>query len=412
MSVEQAIIGGSGLILLVFYVVVSVREGTYIHALTPFYALFFPIYCLIELAHVSFNGPSASTYAYALSYLSYVTYVAAFSLSYTFYKGPGFIFPQLGKKPIPQSFCWCLLFLSCLIYWPVLKAFPDLWLTPRQIYEQTRSGFGLYFFLSTTLCYVAIICFLTTEKKNVVLLTLFIAASLIFLWLHGTKGHFIAFFFIYSIYWVYGKSKKVTLSGLLIYSSGMLVIGVVSFLITTAVLVLDDGVNNLLGFADYNRNGMNAIDSEIGPKYGTLTLENQTYPRVPCALFSDKPQDFGEFYLAKMLTPDDFYRGSGAPSFGYGSIFVDFMWLSPFVMLVWGAVRGVFLKMTVRSYRKNKDPGSLIMLLFGAGIQLIPFSETVMFFETIFLGLLANLGRMRLIKVAHLKSAVIKRMAT
>ena len=50
--------------------------------------------------------------------------------------------------------------LGFLIYYPILKEFSQYLFTPRVIYEKTRTGFGIYFFVSLMFSQLALMfCF-------------------------------------------------------------------------------------------------------------------------------------------------------------------------------------------------------------------------------------------------------------
>src|SRR4029077_9354143 len=77
--------------------------------------------------------------------------------------------------------------IGLLLYIPVLIQFSEFIFDPRQIYTQTRTGFGIRAFASSTLAYLAVILILFSKRsKTVKIFTILLATGL--LSLHGSKG--------------------------------------------------------------------------------------------------------------------------------------------------------------------------------------------------------------------------------
>jgi len=140
------------------------------------------------------------------------------------------------------------------------------------------------------------------------------------------------------------------------------------------------------------------IDSNLGPLDGQLTLEQQIYTRTPRLLYPNKPLDFGEFYLARRFFPAEYDSAVGAPAFGFGPLFADFGAATPLLLAFAGLVNGLIMKSFVNSLRRFHGPGEFILVLFAAGVPLVPVVNTFVILETIGLALVANLvQRIRLI---------------
>jgi hypothetical protein len=135
---------------------------------------------------------------------------------------------------------------------------------------------------------------------------------------------------------------------------------------------------------------MTVIESNNGPLSGQLTLEQQLYSRLPRLFDANKPHDYGEFYLAERFFPEAYARGSGAPSFGFGTLFADFGAAAPLILAVAGLLNGIVTKSFMNSLRRYRGPGEFILVLFGAGVPLIPFVNEFLIVETIGIAIVAN----------------------
>src|SRR5271168_5262208 len=137
------------------YVFVSRREGSYVNILTPSFAISIPAYYLFPLFYNNWFGIDASVYAYIYIYLTLVIQNLVFAYVYTRRRTPVVRLP-FGYSY--RNFGWLsfgALAFAALLYLPVLLAFPQYILDPRQIYAETRTGFGPMFYLSSTLAYLS-----------------------------------------------------------------------------------------------------------------------------------------------------------------------------------------------------------------------------------------------------------------
>lgn len=379
------------LIVTAAYLYVSVRERTFLNVLTPAFVVMIPTEYLLDMYHVVEYGPSNSVYAYLLSYACYAAYTTALALTYVRIRMPALRLP-LDGRPAGRSRIPAYLMLAAAVglYLPILIKFRSQLTDPRAIYLETRTGYGVYFFLSLTLAYLALVLLLFSKRIRKLELFLFVIVCMVFVWLQGSKGHLLGFIFILVLHWVYVKGRRVSFPKFLLVSAGMGVFGIVLFLVTTPDLILGGGVSALANYSQYTRNGMNVIDSGMGPFYGRLTLENQVYARVPRALDPDKPHDFGDFYLAEHFYPDAFVMDTGAPAFGNGAWFADFGTIALPLLLVSGFLNGLLLKMFVTSLRRYRTPGDFVMVLLAAGTPLIPLTSTFLLPESLLLAIVAN----------------------
>jgi hypothetical protein len=221
----------------------------------------------------------------------------------------------------------------------------------------------------------------------------------LFLWMHGSKGNMLGIIFILAMYYVYVAKRRVSFIGIIAMAGGLILAVMLMFLLTTPGVLLDNGVMNLVGYSEYTANSMTVIDSNLGPLCGQLTLEEQIYSRLPRLLDPNKPRDFGEFYLAERFFPAAYERGTGAPAFGFGAQFADFGPVTPLILGFCGLINGIFMKSFQNSLRRFEGPGEFILLLFAAGISLVPMINVFLIPETLGLAIAANLvQRVRLLK--------------
>jgi hypothetical protein len=379
------------LIVAAAYLYVSKREGSYVNVLTPSFVTMIPAEYLLQIYHVLAFGDTSSTYAYMLSYGTYAAYTTAFALAYTWIRMPAMRLPfdgyGAGRGRLPA---YLLLIGAVCLYLPVLIKFRGEIADPRQIYTETRTGYGVYFFLSLTLAYLAFILLLFARRVGKIELSLFLLLCVGFTWLQGSKGHMLGFIFILALHWVYVQGRRIRLFKFLIFTGTMAVLGLALFIVTTPALILQGGLEGLSGYSDYTRNGMLVIDSGMGPFYGRLTLENQVYPRIPRVLDPDKPKDFGDLYLAEHFYPDRFVMQTGAPAFANGTWYADFGVMALPLLLAAGLLTGMMLKVFMRSLQTYRSPGDFIMVLFASGVPLITLGSTFLLPESILLAVIAN----------------------
>jgi hypothetical protein len=379
--------------LVATYVYVSVRERSYLNVLTPTFAILVPANYLLELYHLWLFGPSGSQFAYTLMYACYTATFVAFALGYVKTRVPALRLPFTAREATGSGLAsYLVLAAAVALYWPVLSEFRGDLANPRHIYEQTRSGYGVYFFLSTTLCYVALVLLLFKSRLGRLELALFTLMCLVFLWLHGSKGQMLLVVFILAMYWVYVRAKRLSLVSFALFGAALVCVGAVLFLLTNPALLLDfEDLQGIAGYSDNTRNSMLVIDSDVGPLYGRLSLEEQIYSRMPRPLFPDKKNDFGALYLAEHFFPEAFQRGVGAPAFNFGVELADFGVLALPLLLLESFLGGMLLNMFMKSLRRHQGPGDFIMVLFASGLSMIPLSGGYLLPESLILAIAANI---------------------
>lgn len=375
------------------YIYASVRERTYLNVLTPTFAFMVPANYLLDLYHLWLFGPSGSQFGYALIYACYAATFVAFALGYLKMRLPPLRLPFTAAGATGNGLApYLVLAAAVALYSPVLIEFRADLANPRHIYEQTRSGYGTYFFLSTALCYLALVLIIFKARRGRFELVVFTSLCLVFLWLHGSKGQMLLLVFVFSTYWVYVRAKSVALVRFLVFGTAMMFVGVGLFLLTNPSLLLShEDLQGIAAYSEYTRNALLVIDSDVGPLYGRLSLEQQVYARVPRPLFPDKPNDYGVLYLAEHFFPDAFQAGQGAPAFSFGPELADFGVLALPLLFFESLLGGMLLNMFMNSLRRHRSPGDFIMVLFGSGVCLIPLPGSYLLPEILVMAIAANI---------------------
>lgn len=374
-------------VILFCYFLVSKRDGTFINVLTPSLIIFIPANYLLELIHIYFFGFDGTPYAYLYTYTSYALYFLFLTFAYLYIKTGIIKLPFRLSTNFSSIYPHIILLLGFILYVPILLEFKDSLTNPREIYSLTRTGYGLFFYLSTTLTYLAFILYLFKGKT---IFPLLLCGFLIAL--HGSKGQMITLLFILMLYRVYILEKRVSL----LKTFGYVAL-IISFLFTLFSLTFknvqtDNFLLTISEYSDYTRNSIKIIDEADSANLGKLTLSDFFYSKLPRIFFPNKPKDFGSFYLAKKHFPDRFYADTGTPDFGLiGMPYADF---GPFAILflsISGLFTGILLKIFRERLRYIKGISDFIMFIFFAGINLIPLGAGYMVIEHFFLAVIFNI---------------------
>ncbi len=369
------------------YIFVSRREGSYLNILTPAFVVNVPALFLLPLAFNSLFGTDASTFAYMYVYATVAAENSIFAYVYT----------RPRTKPIRLPFAYSYnnfrkLSLFCLagaaaLYLPVLLKFREYILDPRRIYEQTRTGFGASFFLSSTLAYLAVILILfektSRSKKAFVVLVAAILLSL-----HGSKGHVVQLVFLILIFEVYVRKHKLTLLPSVMVCAGMALVLLGLFAATTTFETPADTLQNLTEYSDYTRNAMLVIDSHFPLQYGRLTWESNILSLVPRSLVPSKPKDFGPFYLDAEFYPQAMDEDKGAPAFGVGLQYADFGVFAIVYLGLFAVLRGWLARVCVDRLHRTQHPADFLLVAFLADITLFPIGTGWLFPETLAIAML------------------------
>ncbi len=359
-------------VVILAYLVLSKHEGSSINILTPSFVMAIPAFYLLPLVYLKLFGAEGSTYAHFYVYSSLAVELLTFVYAYT--RTGDKVVRMPGASSYSNFGFVSLLCLSVgiLLYVPVLIEFHEFIFDPRQIYTQTRTGFGTQGFVSSTLAYVAVILILFSKRsKFVKVFTVFLATGL--LSLHGSKGQVLAVGLILLLYYVYVLKRKVTLArSMIVYAcTGILV---VLLFVVTMSLGEDaaDALEAISSYSDYTRNAILVIDSHYPLQYGRITIESNTLGLVPRQLMPGKPKNFGTFALAEEFYPESFDRDMGSPAFGIGAQYADFGSLAIVYLALCGLFRGWLARVFVNRLKVTHHPSDFFMVAFLADIGLFP----------------------------------------
>ncbi|EAO8455276.1 O-antigen polymerase, partial [Salmonella enterica] len=156
------------LLFIVYLYTLSVRiEGKIINVMVPYLIITVPTLYVFEGIFVYLSEVQNYTVEYLFFYTCYITYIASFVISYLYTQRKP-IYNKSNTKNKPRYVFTSLLFtfLAFIIYLPVLMEFREYILSPRRIYELTRTGYGIYFYPSLMFSLVASICAFFTYKKS------------------------------------------------------------------------------------------------------------------------------------------------------------------------------------------------------------------------------------------------------
>lgn len=360
------------LVTIATYVFVSRRDRSYINILTPAFVISIPGYYLLPLFFNHLFGADATTYAYTYVFVTLTAENAAFVYAYT---RPS---KKLYRLPLRYAynnfalFAFGFLALAILMYAPVLLQFPEYVLDPRQLYIHTRTGFGINFYISSTLSYLSVILILFSRQSRWVKGSVIVAATAV-LALHGSKVQMFSLVVILALFFVYVREWKVKLLPSLLAGAGM---GLFVLLLFAATMTFGDNPADVLEeisqYSDYTRNAMLVIDSHFPLQYGRLTLEAQTFGRVPRLLMPSKPTNFGVLYLDDQFFPESLDAEAGAPDFGMGFQYADFGALAIVYLAIFAILRGWLARAFVDRLRHSRHPADFFLVTFLANIAIFP----------------------------------------
>ncbi|HEY3974205.1 MAG TPA: hypothetical protein VGM18_14460 [Candidatus Sulfotelmatobacter sp.] len=354
------------------YLFVSRREGSYLNILTPSFLTIIPAYYLLPLFFAQVFGNDARPYAYIYVYTTLAVENVAFAYAYT---RPVTRVVRLPFGYSYRNFGWLALgalALAVMMYAPILMEFPEYILDPRQIYTHTRTGFGLNFYTSSVLAYLAVILILFSGRSRLVKGMVILASGAV-LALHGSKGQVLSLVLLIAVFEVYVKMRKVKFLPALFAGAAM---GFFALLLLAATMTLGESPAEVLesvsSYSDYTRNAMMVIDANFPVQYGRLTLESQILGRIPRALMPDKPKNFGGLYLDDWFYPQSLDEDVGSPDFGIGVQYADFGVLAIVYLALFSIFRGWLARVFVDRLRVSGHPSDFVLVAFLADIALIP----------------------------------------
>ncbi|CAN7245351.1 hypothetical protein [Massilia sp. LjRoot122] len=349
-----------------------------------------PTLYLAEIGYLSFFQATGSDLGYFIIYFTYLSSALAFAAGYLYIRTPRAMLSI--DTSVRSSYVLMLLFLlgGVALYWPIMKEFADDLFNPRRIYVATRSGYGLSYFGSMLLCYIFLVLALFHEKLSSISKLGALVITVVFAYLHGSKGQVIAAVFIWVYYYFVARQRQVKFRGFLIFALISFLLGGSLFYFMLDSVELTELFGIIAGYADYSRNAVMLVDNETVTYFGRLTLEDNIYSRVPRAIFPDKPKDFGAFLLSMKYFPQAFLLDEGVPSFGIGIYYADFsVFCIPFLAFC-NFVGGVITRGFVTRLKIYRSPVDFLVVLFMSGITLLPIGSGYLLPEhfTISLGLL------------------------
>lgn len=385
------------------YVYVSRREGSYLNLLTPTFVIAVPAYYLLPLVFTVFTRTDATVYAYAYVYATLAVENVVFAYVYTRPARKLIRLPLAYSYDNFTSFAFFFIGLSVLAYAPVVLQFPEYILHPREIYTHTRTGFGIYFYLSSAFSYLSVILIQFSNRSRAVKGVVVLAAMAVLI-LHGSKGQVLSLVLLLALFEVYIKGRKVNLWASLLVGAGLGVLGV---LLLAATMALGDSpaeaLQSMSEYSDYTRNAMLVIDSRFPIQYGRLTMESQIIGRIPRAIMPNKPKNFGAMYLDDYFYPESLDQDAGSPDFGVGVQYADFGYLAIVYLALFAILRGWLARIFVTRLRLSRHPSDFFMLAFLANVSLIPvggigwlFPEALLI--TLFLRFASSLGAQKLFR--------------
>jgi hypothetical protein len=372
-QLPQLIILVSLAVVIAAYLLLSRQEGNFVNVLTPVLLFTVPALYLLVLIYGSVFGYEASLFAYFYCFLTYALGVVGTLIGYLMM--PAKVIPIFVRTPrisVPGA-PFVVLAMGVLLYAPILIRFPGLIFSPRQIYELTRSGFGIHFYLSSFAVYFGMILLFFSPKARLASISVFVLVSLILLYLHGSKGQVLNLLLIALYFLVFVKGRHFNLARLAGLGAvfGSVILGL--FYLGYSEEARKDLLIEIAGYAEYTRNAAMVIDdATLDPQMGRLAAESKIFVIVPRAVFPDKPKDYGAFWLAKRYFPDRFELDVGAPDFGLGLLYADFGVFAVVYYFVSAFLAGVVMKVLVTRLRRQPDPGTFLLLLVFLDVGVIP----------------------------------------
>jgi hypothetical protein len=269
--------------------------------------------------------------------------------------------------------------------------------TPRAIYQQTRSGEGIYYFTSSFLLTLAFVFFLFAKKKAFLPSTLFLALTASLSLLHGSKGQLLSFVWLWVIFEVYVNRKQFKLWRTIITGTVPVVLMGVLFIFLQGA-ALEDLFFAMARYANYSRVAMMVIDDEsLPPQYGMVTLETAIYSRIPRALFPSKPNKFGPFVLTSRYFSAAEWDDIGSPDFGIGLQYYDFGPFAIAYVCLWSILTAFLARGLVNRLKTGPSRANYALLAFLAGVPFIPIGISYLLPEQLALCyILALHGRVKI----------------
>jgi len=398
---EYTVIGISLAISTLAYFLIAGKDESFVNWSTSSFVLAVGQRYLFQTTYIYyFSQAGGSRYAYIFTYTLYALSSLAGALAYCYLKPLRLPSVAEGREDDYGRVAWFCLVLGCLLYSPILIKFHQYILSPRRIYELTRTGYGVWFLSSVFFANIALVFFLFIKRKKLRGSVLFVSIIAIQAYLHGSKGMMFGYVYIWILYRIYILHKRVGLVKALIACSllGSLIIGIFALFANTANLQILG--RSLSAYDDGTRNAMLVIDDPHEDRsYGRILFEGEFYARVPRQIVPSKPKDFGSFELAHKYNPAQYRNDEGTASFDIGTIYADFGPGSLIFSCLGSIMTAWLLAAYSRDLNKNATPERFMIFLFLAGVSVIPLGGVWLLPETILLAAaIRYMRRFRLIR--------------
>jgi len=373
------------------YLLIVWKDKSWINWATP--AFFFSLggHYLFQFAYLCLNRPAGSHYAYAFCYLTYALTALAGALVYAFIKPIQFKVSSASAHDT-GLWPWAFLAIGFLLYLPILIPFQAYLAQPRHIYEQTRNGYGVWFFSSTFFTNLALITFLFGQRRKRLTGILFGSVIILLTFWHGSKGLFLDSALIWVLFHVYVQRKRIR-AGLALALAGMLgtlVLG--SFFLFSSPENLVELLTSVTSYADYVRNAMIVIDDDRGKRYyGQLLVDEVVYTRMPRVLMPDKPKDFGPFLLAKIYSPANYRAAEGTAAFDVGVAYADFGPFASLYLCFLSAGTAWLVSTAVTYVKQSPTVGGFLVVLYLSGVNVFPVAAPFFLFDTLMIAIIISL---------------------
>ena len=382
-------------LILFSYGLVCWHEKSFVHYLTPTASLLVVGSYMLPWAYMEIFGPFGSLYAYFYYYAAQSVTVFTSAIVYCYLRAP-----RIGWKPdrVPvRTMHWALLLLSVLAFAPILIKYSSLISNPREIYQETRSGGGIYYFTSSFILDLAFAFFLFAKNRRAAPSVLFIAAVALLSLLHGSKGQLLSFFWFWIIYTIYVEQKRFPLRKALATLLFPIVLIPIFFILFQGAS-LGNLFISLVQYSDYPRNAMLVIDDKsLDYKYGLFTIETTLYSRIPRGIFPSKPKQFGPFELAARYFSQGVWEDIGSPDFSIGLQYYDFGPFAILYLMAWSAISTFLLKGIIEKLKEGPSRANYVLVAFFVTGGFIPIGVSYTLPEHFILAyLLAIQGRMRI----------------
>jgi hypothetical protein len=359
-------------IVLAAYAYLSIKERSWFNILTPQLVLAVPAIYLAQIVRLQIVDEAYSAWLYAYIYSCYALPIVVFVLTLVHIKMPLWATVRSRPKVRVLNSPYVFLLIGIILFAPIAIEFGDQILNPRAIYEKTRTGYGLNFFLSTTFAVLGFALFMFKRERGLAqLLAVFIFCCAFGL-AHGSKGQIFTFMLVPMLYWRYVAEKRISFAQMSVLVVVLGVLLSLLFYLFTAGVELGNLIEVIAGYSDYTSNGLMVMADNRPALFGRIFFEDNVFSRVPRLIYPEKPKDFGSFFLSQSYFPEAFELDQGVPALGVGLQFADYKWLALPMLCLGALFMGLVTKRYIVALRKFQHPGDFIVLMFLSGVTLLP----------------------------------------